>query len=161
MKSSQSNPEEAAVDSRAADQSWASSPARRRIMRANRSRDTSPELALRRLLHALGLRYRVSARPLKEIRRTADLVFRPAKVAVFVDGCFWHACPEHGTQPATNADYWAPKLARNVERDRHTDDLLHAAGWLSIRVWEHEDPRPAARRIARTVRKRRLRLKPR
>lgn len=139
-------------------ESWASSPQRRRIMQANRSRDTAPELALRRLLHALGLRYRVSARPLREVRRTADVVFGPARVAVFVDGCFWHGCPDHGTVPATNADYWAPKLQRNAERDRHTDELLRAAGWMSIRVWEHEDPGPAARRIARTVRRRRLRL---
>lgn len=138
--------------------SWASSPARRRVMQANRSRDTAPELALRRLIHAEGLRYRVAARPLVSLRRTADLVFRPARVAVFVDGCFWHACPEHGTQPATNTDYWLPKLARNVERDRQTDQLLHEAGWLSIRVWEHDDPGAAARRIIRVVRTRRLRL---
>jgi DNA mismatch endonuclease (patch repair protein) len=127
-------------------------------MQANRSRDTGPELALRRLLHALGLRYRVSVRPLKEVRRTADVVFGPAKVAVFVDGCFWHGCPDHGTVPVTNADYWVPKLERNVERDRHTDELLRTAGWVSIRVWEHEDPAPAAARIARTVRRRRRRL---
>lgn len=154
------SPDEPSAELRSPGQSWASSPARRRIMQANRSRDTSPELALRRLLHALGLRYRVSARPLKEVRRTADLVFGPAKVAVFVDGCFWHACPEHGTQPATNVDYWGPKLARNAERDRHTNELLHAAGWLSIRVWEHEDPQRVARRIARVVQGRRMRLKP-
>lgn len=127
-------------------------------MQANRSRDTTPELTLRRLIHADGLRYRVSARPLKDVRRTADLVFRPAKVAVFVDGCFWHCCPQHGTQPATNSDYWQPKLARNVERDRETDRLLAAAGWLSIRVWEHEDLVKAARRVVRTTRSRRLRF---
>lgn len=138
--------------------SWASSPARRRIMQANRSRDTAPELALRRLIHAEGMRYRVSARPLPGVRRTADLVFGPAKVAVFVDGCFWHSCPQHGTMPATNPDYWQPKLARNVERDRETDRLLRAAGWLSIRVWEHEDVVKVAQRVVRTTRSRRLRL---
>ncbi len=87
----------------------------------------------------MGFRYRVSVRPLKPFRRTADLVFRPAKVAVFVDGCFWHSCPLHGTVPATNSEYWVPKLARNTERDRGTDQALADAGWLSIRFWEHED----------------------
>jgi DNA mismatch endonuclease (patch repair protein) len=136
-------------------ESWASSPGRRRIMQANRSRDTAPELAIRRLLHRAGLRYRVDDRPLKDVRRRADIVFRPAKVAVFIDGCFWHGCPDHGNQPSTNTEYWGPKLARNVERDRETDGLLKAAGWLSIRVWEHEDPTHAARRIARAVSRRR------
>jgi DNA mismatch endonuclease (patch repair protein) len=135
--------------------SWASSPGRRRIMQANRSRDTGPELALRRLLHAQGLRYRVAARPLKGVRRTADIVFGPARVAVFVDGCFWHSCPDHATNPQTNSRYWAPKLKRNVERDRETDELLAAAGWLPVRVWEHEDPEEAAKRIAETVEERR------
>ena len=124
-------------------------------MQANRSRDTEPELALRRLLHAQGFRYRVSRRPLKNVRRTADLVFGSAKVAVFVDGCFWHRCPDHATDPKTNSDYWGPKLARNVERDRETDQLLADAGWLSLRVWEHEDPIAAAKRVARVVRRRR------
>lgn len=135
--------------------SWASSPTRRRIMQANRPRDTSPELALRRRLHAAGLRYRVAVRPIPGLRRTADLVFRPVKVAVFVDGCFWHSCPEHGTTPATNTDYWGPKLSRNTDRDRETDQALATAGWLSVRVWEHEDPDEAARRVAMLVRERR------
>lgn len=143
------------------DRSWASTPAIRRTMQGNRSRDTSPELALRRLLHARGLRYRVSARPLKEVRRTADLVFGPAKVAVFVDGCFWHRCPDHATDPKTNSAYWKPKLERNVERDRETDLLLANAGWLSIRIWEHEDPRVAAARVARIVQRRRKARLPR
>ena len=124
-------------------------------MQANRSRDTAPEMALRRRLHGLGFRYRVSVRPLEPVRRTADLVFRSARVAVFVDGCFWHHCPEHGTAPKTNADYWGPKLDRNVERDRETDALLTEEGWLSVRVWEHEDPEKAAVRVARIVRRRR------
>jgi DNA mismatch endonuclease (patch repair protein) len=124
-------------------------------MQANRSRDTEPELAVRRLLHAAGLRYRVDARPLPAMRRRADVVFGPAKVAVFVDGCFWHACPEHATTPATNVDYWGPKLARNVERDRETDAALADAGWHVIRVWEHEDPATAAAHIIRVVRRRR------
>lgn len=131
------------------------SPSRRRVMQANRSRDTAPELAIRKLLHARGLRYRVSARPLPGTRRTADMVFRPARVAVFVDGCFWHRCPEHATDPKANADYWLPKLERNVQRDRETDALLADAGWLSVRVWEHEDPAQAAERIEHLVRARR------
>ena len=124
-------------------------------MQSNRSRDTVPEMTLRRLLHASGLRYRVSAAPLRGVRRTADVVFGPAKVAVFVDGCFWHQCPIHGTSPKANSDYWLPKLERNVQRDRETDHLLLAAGWLSIRVWEHEDLESAAIHIAKVVRERR------
>jgi DNA mismatch endonuclease (patch repair protein) len=135
--------------------SWASSEAIRKTMQGNRSRDTAPEIALRRLVHAQGLRYRVAVRPLPEVRRSADLVFRPAKVAVFVDGCFWHRCPLHATDPKTNSEYWRPKLDRNVERDRETDALLEQAGWLSVRVWEHEDPPTAADRIVHFVLSRR------
>lgn len=124
-------------------------------MQANRSRDTQPELRLRSLLHARGLGFRVSVRPLPDLRRTADIVFRPARVAVFVDGCFWHGCPEHGSQPRANSDYWAPKLARNVERDAETNSALEAAGWEVIRVWEHDDADQAAQRIAGVVELRR------
>lgn len=124
-------------------------------MQANRSRDTGPEIALRRLLHAQGLRYRVHVRPLAGIRRTADIVFRPTRVAIFVDGCFWHCCPEHYQAPATNPDYWIGKLQANVDRDRQTDALLADAGWLALRIWEHEDPGIAARRVAKLVRRRR------
>lgn len=124
-------------------------------MQANRGRDTKPELALRSAVHARGLRYRVSARPLPHLRRTADLVFTKVRVAVFLDGCFWHGCPEHRTAPATNARFWAEKVASNVARDRDTDQRLKEAGWLVIRVWEHEDPNQAALRIERIVRGRR------
>lgn len=124
-------------------------------MQGNRSRDTTPELALRSLLHAMGLRYRVNRRPVSDVRRTADIVFGPSRVAVFVDGCFWHRCPEHGNVPKANADYWAPKLARNVERDRETDRLLRKAGWRVVRVWEHEDAQRASVKIARLVDSRR------
>ncbi|MHB2021536.1 MAG: very short patch repair endonuclease [Candidatus Xenobia bacterium] len=136
----------------AAEASWASSPTARATMLANRSRDTRPELAVRRAVHALGLRYRVGARPVPEVRRTADLVFRPARIAVFVDGCFWHGCPEHATRPAANAGYWAEKFRRNRERDAETDALLRETGWRSIRVWEHEDPTEAATAISKAVR---------
>ena len=135
----------------------ASSDGVRKSMQSNKSRDTGPEMALRRAVHALGLRYRVSARPLPQFRRTADLVFTKVKVAVFMDGCFWHGCPQHHTQSATNAAYWADKVRRNRERDRETDRLLREAGWTVIRVWEHEDPAEAAGRIARTVRRLRAR----
>ncbi len=124
-------------------------------MQANKGRDTKPELALRRAVHALGLRYRVSIRPLPTIRRTADLVFSRAKVAVFLDGCFWHGCSEHHTKSVTNAAYWADKVERNRARDADTDLLLAAAGWSVIRVWEHEDPEAAAKRVAQLVTERR------
>jgi DNA mismatch endonuclease (patch repair protein) len=133
----------------------ASTPGVRKSMQANKSRDTGPELALRRAVHALGLRYRVSVRPLPGVRRTADLVFTRAKVAVFLDGCFWHGCPEHHTKSATNADYWADKIVKNHARDRDTDALLEAAGWVVVRVWEHEDPGEAALKVESVVRARR------
>ena len=133
-------------------QSWASSEATRAVMRANRRRDTSPEMAVRRAVHALGLRYRVDARPLPSLNRRADLVFAGARVAVFVDGCYWHGCPLHGTTAKTNASYWGPKIGGNVQRDLETDRLLAEAGWQSIRVWEHEDPISVAARVERAVR---------
>ena len=121
-------------------------------MQGNRGRDTTPELELRRQLHRRGLRYRVDARVDRGIRSRPDIVFPSARVAVFVDGCFWHRCPRHGTAPAVNSEYWRAKLARNVERDRETDQLLAAAGWRVIRIWEHERPDAAAVRIERVVR---------
>ncbi|WUP73073.1 very short patch repair endonuclease [Microbispora hainanensis] len=136
-------------------ESWATSPAVRKSMQANKSRDTKPEVAMRRAVHALGLRYRVSARPLPNLRRTADMVFRGAKVAVFVDGCFWHGCPQHHTMAVSNRTYWANKVKRNVDRDSETDALLLEAGWLPMRFWEHEDPVLAAQEIAAAVRARR------
>lgn len=140
---------------RVATDSWASSPGARASMRSNRGRDTKPELALRSAAHALGLRYRVSARPLPHVRRTADLVFSSARVAVFLDGCFWHGCPEHHTVAATNAAFWAEKILTNRARDCDTDRKLADAGWTSIRVWEHEDPQQAAAKIRTIVNERR------
>ena len=121
-------------------------------MQSNKGRDTRPELALRSAAHALGLRYRVSVRPLRELRRTADLVFTKARVAVFLDGCFWHGCPDHHTVAATNASFWAEKVESTRSRDRETDRRLADAGWTSIRVWEHDDPAEAAQRIKTVVR---------
>ena len=116
-------------------------------MQANRRRDTAPEMAIRRLVHASGLRYRVDARPLPTARHTADMIFTRARVAVFIDGCWWHGCAEHYRPPASNTTYWAGKVARNRERDRLANEALIAAGWTVIRVWEHEAPESAARRI--------------
>ncbi|WP_327414206.1 very short patch repair endonuclease [Streptomyces sp. NBC_01233] len=139
--------------------SWASSAARRRNMQAIRSRDTKPEQLVRRLLHAQGLRYRVAARPLPGLRRTADIVFRPSKVAVFIDGCYWHGCPEHYVPPKTNPGYWSDKVARNMARDRDTDQRLREAGWTVLRFWEHEPSGECAVRIAAEVQKRRARTR--
>ncbi|MEU0308184.1 MULTISPECIES: very short patch repair endonuclease [Streptomyces] len=137
------------------DGSWASSAANRRSMLGNRNRDTSPERALRSLVHAAGLRYRVAAKPLPKMRRTADLVFRPTRVAVFVDGCFWHGCPEHFVPPKTNPDYWREKIGRNVKRDRDTDARLEEAGWLVLRFWEHDAVEVSCAIVCAAVRSRR------
>lgn len=120
-------------------------------MRANRGRDTGPELALRRILHAQGLRYRVDYPLPFDRRRRADVAFTRARVAVFVDGCFWHGCPVHGTTPRTNTAFWADKIARNRSRDDDTTSRLHAAGWSVLRFWEHEEPHHAAGSVARAV----------
>ncbi|GAA3533956.1 very short patch repair endonuclease [Amycolatopsis ultiminotia] len=107
-------------------------------MRANRRTDTKPEIALRKELHRLGYRYRKDFPiVLDGLRVRPDIVFTARKVAVFVDGCFWHVCPEHGRQPVSNEWYWTPKLQRNMERDRIATDALHDAGWQVVRVWEH------------------------
>lgn len=115
-------------------------------------RDTLPEMALRKELHRRGLRFRVGRKPLSTLRSTADIVFGPAKVAVYVDGCFWHSCPQHATRPATNGAWWDAKLMRNQVRDRAIDRALQDADWVVIRVWEHEDPIKAADRVVATVR---------
>jgi DNA mismatch endonuclease, patch repair protein len=119
-----------------------------------RTRDTSPELALRSELHRRSLRFRVDRAPLRELRSRADIVFGPARVAVYVDGCFWHRCPEHESMPKANKEYWEQKLARNVERDAEVDRRLDESGWRVIRVWEHEEPETAANRVEAAVRSR-------
>ncbi|WP_442868176.1 very short patch repair endonuclease [Brevibacterium sp. BDJS002] len=116
-------------------------------MVANRSRDTKPELALRSILHSRGLRFRVDSSPLNGVRSRADIVFSKAKIAVFVDGCFWHGCPDHFIMPKTNSDYWSTKIGSNTSRDRKVDQTLVDAGWLVMRVWEHEDFISVAARI--------------
>lgn len=103
----------------------------------------------------MGLRFRLHRSLPFDRRRKADIVFGPSRVAVFVDGCFWHSCPKHATVPQANREFWVDKLARNKARDADTDARLAAAGWLAVRVWEHEDAKDAARRIAEVVRPRR------
>jgi DNA mismatch endonuclease, patch repair protein len=117
------------------------------MVRQKRS-DTAPEVALRKELHRRGFRYRVDYQlPLHGVRRRADIVFTARRIAVFVDGCYWHACPVHATWPTASAEWWRAKLEGNVRRDRDTDQRLAEAGWVSLRVWEHDDPMAAADRV--------------
>lgn len=134
-----------------APKSWASSPATRRSMQGNKARDTRAELAVRGLLHARGLRYRVNYRPLGELRRTADIVFTRQKIAVLIDGCFWHGCPLHYTRPTANREFWDAKVERNKVRDVDTARALEAAGWTVLRFWEHEGAAEVAGTIAAAV----------
>jgi DNA mismatch endonuclease, patch repair protein len=117
-------------------------------------RDTAPETALRRELHRRGLRFWVDHTLPGMPRRKADVLFPRARIAVFVDGCFWHACPEHGTSPVTNGDWWAAKLRGNIARDRETDRWLRSQGWLVLRFWEHVSIMDAADVVAATWRSR-------
>ncbi|WP_055690281.1 very short patch repair endonuclease [Streptomyces prasinus] len=119
------------------------------------SKDTGGELAVRRLLHAAGLRYRVEYPVPGMARRRLDVAFTRAKVAVLIDGCFWHGCPVHATQPKANAEWWRKKLDRNMARDRETTEHLIAQGWTVLRFWEHEAPEEVAARVAATVEQRR------
>jgi DNA mismatch endonuclease, patch repair protein len=128
-----------------------SSPGVSERMARVRRRDTTPELELRSELHRRGYRYRVDRRPRRGVPSRADLVFGPAKVAVYVDGCFWHSCPEHGTMPRSNEAFWQDKLAGNQERDAKVNALLAAAGWTVVRIWEHEEIEPAADRVEAAV----------
>ena len=129
----------------------ASSEAVRRRMQSTPQRDTPAELRVRRALHSMGLRYSVDAKPLSNSPRRADIVFRRAKIAVLVDGCFWHGCPLHVSWPRANARFWRQKIGANRARDAKTDRELKKHGWLAIRVWEHQDPSRAARLISRRV----------
>lgn len=123
-------------------------------MKRVRQKGTDAELALRRALHAMGLRYRLQVPLLSRPRRVADIVFPGPRVAVFVDGCFWHGCPEHATWPKKNADFWREKIHANRARDADTNRRLEAHGWQVVRVWTHEREEEAAERIARIVRER-------
>lgn len=122
--------------------------------KGNKRSDTRPEVAVRSELHRRGLRFRKDLAIAAGARTVRpDVVFPRAKVAVFVDGCFWHCCPEHGVVPRTNVDYWFPKLRRNVERDGEVDAALANEGWRVVRIWEHEDSAVAASAIERLVRR--------
>lgn len=126
-------------------------------MRANRGRDTGPELEIRRRVHAAGMRYLVNARPVPKERRTVDMLFRSARVVVLIDGCFWHGCAEHHQQPKTHSDYWSQKVEANRARDRATDLMLLSHGWFVMRFWEHEvkaAPDDVARMVIDEVRSR-------
>lgn len=124
-------------------------------MRANRRVDTKPEIRLRSSLHHYGLRFRKDYPIRLSNGRTVhpDIVFTKQKIAIFVDGCFWHSCPEHGTVPKSNEEYWVPKLLQNVERDRKTDKGLRALGWRVIRIWEHVSTEEATSAILNHVSK--------
>jgi DNA mismatch endonuclease, patch repair protein len=127
------------------------SPAITAAMKGNRRADTKPELALRSALHAQGMRFRKDflLRTSAGSRVKADIVFTRDRIAVFVDGCFWHGCPEHGNSPSVNTGYWGPKLARNKERDVRVTSELKADGWSVVRIWEHEPLHRAIDQIAK------------
>ncbi|MEV7969429.1 very short patch repair endonuclease [Sphaerisporangium sp. NPDC088356] len=126
---------------------------RSRNMQANKRTDTKPEVVLRSALHRLGYRYRKDLRlELDGVRVRPDIVFTARKVAVFVDGCFWHVCPQHGRQPTVNEWYWTPKLRRNMDRDRRVNAALEASGWRVVRLWEHEPVTSAVEAVVAAVR---------
>lgn len=134
-----------------------SSPEASRRMARVRQRGTDVEIELRRALHALGLRYRLQVPLSKKPRRVADIVFIGARVAVFVDGCFWHGCPLHATWPKENAGFWRAKIEANRTRDADTDRRLRELDWEVVRVWAHESSADAARRVSKIVETRRNR----
>lgn len=140
----------------AADASWAASPATRKSMQGNRRCDTRPEVELRSRLHRAGLRFRKDRLlVVPGCRVRPDIVFGAARVAVFLDGCFWHGCSEHGSLPKTNTIFWSEKFARNRQRDCAVDEALSAEGWLVLRFWEHEDVDETCVAIESAVRRRR------
>ena len=126
-----------------------------------RTSDTDPELRLRRVLHSRGLRYRIHRRPLPALRCRPDIVFGPARLAVFVDGCFWHGCPIHASWPKANGRWWRDKIQRNRDRDAATTSALAANGWFVLRFWEHEDPVVAADTVEEVLAERRRGAQPR
>jgi DNA mismatch endonuclease, patch repair protein len=134
------------------DTSRATSARMSRVLR----RDTGPELRLRHELYRRGLRYRIDAGVSDLPRHRVDVLFKPVRVAVFVDGCFWHSCPIHGSRPKANRDWWDAKFERIRERDALAEAKLTAAGWLVLRVWEHEPAILAADRVENAVRQRKM-----
>ena len=132
----------------------ASSAAAKKRMQSTRQKNTSAEVRLRSELHRLGLRFRLNKRLIPKLRRTVDIVFSKIRLAVFVDGCFWHGCPQHATCPKSNSQFWLDKIKTNMQRDLDTNRRLEELGWKVIRIWEHEDPKDAAQKIYRIVRER-------
>ena len=122
----------------------ASSGTVRSRMSRQKRKDTEAEMSVRRILHARGLRYRVDVRPVPELRARGDIVWSGLRLIVFIDGCFWHGCPDHATRPRANAEWWAEKLDNNIRRDRRTDSELRKRGWTVLRFWEHENPEDVA-----------------
>lgn len=133
-------------------ESWATNSHARATMVANRSKHTAPELAVRSILHRKGLRYTVCVRPEPSVRRTADIVFTRRRIAVFIDGCYWHGCPTHFVMPKSNVEYWKAKIQTNRARDAQTTTALTSAGWIVLRFWEHDDPGDVANAIEAAVR---------
>ena len=129
----------------------ASAPSVRERMQATGRRDTPPELQIRSLLHRQGYRYRVDISPLENFRSRADIVFPRLRVAVYIDGCFWHGCPLHGTWPKAHGDWWRDKIESNRERDSRANAILVSSGWTVVRIWEHEDPVEAAEKVIAAV----------
>ena len=127
--------------------SFASSPEVRQRMQSVGQKDTPKELAVRKILFGKGYRYRINCKPLKNLNRKADIIFIKYKLAIFIDGCFWHLCPKHGSIPNANRKYWENKLYTNVQRDKETNEILQNNGWIVLRFWEHDDPNYAANAI--------------
>jgi DNA mismatch endonuclease, patch repair protein len=122
-----------------------------RSMQANRGRNTSVELSLRRALHAKGLRFRIHRQAIPGLRCEPDILFPTPRVAVFVDGCWWHGCPEHWSPPNRNREWWTRKILLNTERDRRHDEILTAAGWCVVRIWEHQPVDEAVEHVQRVI----------
>lgn len=122
-----------------------------RRMAKVRQKGTDAEVALRRAMHRIGLRYRIDYEVLRKPRRVADIAFPGRKIAIFVDGCFWHGCPEHATWPKRNADFWRQKIEANRQRDTDTNERLRSIGWTVLRFWSHESPAEAAKAVERMV----------
>ncbi|WP_131733480.1 very short patch repair endonuclease [Gordonia paraffinivorans] len=120
-------------------------------MSRQKSKNTAPEIAVRRCLHERGFRYRIDVKLEPDLRTRADLAWKGLKLAVFIDGCFWHGCPQHATRPAANREWWAKKLDTNIARDRRTDDALRSRGWVVRRFWEHQTPEEIADKIVETI----------
>lgn len=121
-------------------------------MRSNRGKDTKLEIRVRKALHARGLRYRLQQKVPGSNRRTMDIAFPRQRVAVFIDGCFWHGCPIHHTVSKTNSEFWSAKVERNRERDIETTRMLAEAGWTAVRLWEHQTTNEIVNRIVELVR---------